>query len=186
MGFLPKCENIYNDSKRLFKNKGFDLLFSHFGEFNTSKINEFTSDTEEYLLDKKEPKKIVKSFFNILIEGLQNIKNHGEFSPNGKQLSYCNILSNDNVYIINFSNLIEIKKIDSLNKAINRLNNSDYDGIKKIYLETLTNGEISNKGGAGLGVITMAMKSKNKLILESIPIDSELALVSIKINLNKK
>tara|TARA_B100001778_G_C18593940_1_gene633656 strand:- start:694 stop:1251 length:558 start_codon:yes stop_codon:yes gene_type:complete len=183
---LPKCENIYNNSKNLLKKEGFELLFSYFGEFKTSKINEFTSETEEYLITKKEPKKIIKSFFNILIEGLQNIKNHGEFSANGQQLAYCNIVTNEDIYIIHFANLIISKKVDALNKAINRLNNTDYDGVKEIYLDTLTNGEISKKGGAGLGVITMAMKSKNKIILNSTPINDKLSLISIEINLNKK
>ncbi|MDG2343634.1 MAG: SiaB family protein kinase [Flavobacteriales bacterium] len=183
---LPKCENIYNDSKKLLKKEGFELLFSHFGEFKTSKINEFISDIEEYLTTKKEPKKIIKSFFNILIEGLQNIKNHGEFSANDQQLAYCNIVSSDDVYVIHFANLIISEKLGALNKAINRLNNTDYDGVKKIYLDTLTNGEISKKGGAGLGVITMAMKSKNKIILNNTPINDKLSLISIEINLNKK
>ena len=136
---LTKCENIYNNSKNLLIKEGFELLFSYFGEFKTSKINEFTSETEEYLITKKEPKKIIKSFFNILIEGLQNIKNHGEYSTNNQQLAYCNIVSNDDIYIIHFANLIIPEKLDALNKSINRLNNTDYDGVKKIYLDTLTN-----------------------------------------------
>mgnify|MGYP006435084215 CR=1 FL=1 len=186
MGVLPKCKEIYNHSKDLLKNNGFELIFSHFGEFSTSKINEFTSDSEDYLITNQEPKRVIKSFFNILIEGLQNIKNHGELAPSGQQVAFCNVASNDDSYIISFSNLILIQKLKNLKDAIDRLNNSDYDGVKKIYLETLTNGEISIKGGAGLGVITMAMKSKNKLILKSVPITQELSLISIEINLNKK
>ena len=186
MGVLPKCKEIYNHSKELLRNNGFELIFSHFGEFSTSKINDFTSDCEEYLITNQEPKRVIKSFFNILIEGLQNIKNHGELAPSGQQVAYCNIASNDESYTISFSNLILLQKFKNLKDAIDRLNNADYDGVKKIYLDTLTNGEISKKGGAGLGVITMAIKSKNKLILESIPMNEELSLTSIEINLNKK
>jgi len=186
MGVLPKCKEIYNHSKKLLKNNGFELIFSHFGEFSTSKINEFTSDSEEYLIEQHEPKRVIKSFFNILIEGLQNIKNHGELAPSGQQVAFCILASNDDSYTISFSNLILTQKFTNLKNAIDRLNDADYDGVKKIYLETLTNGEISKKGGAGLGVITMAMKSKNKLILKSVPMTEELSLISIEINLNKK
>ncbi len=184
MTFFSKCENIYNESKKLFNEN--DLIFSHFGEFNTKKINEFSSNTEEYLISQKEPKTIVKSFFNIVIEGLQNIKNHGEFSPDGKQISFCNIALMKNTYSINFSNLILNENLNSLNKAVNRLNKEDSTGIKKIYLDTLTNGEISKKGGAGLGIITMAMKSKNKVLLNSLKIDNKFSLLTIRINLDKK
>lgn len=186
MGVIPKCKEIYNHSKDLLKNNGFELILSHFGEFSTEKINDFSSNSEEYLIIKQEPKRVIKSFFNILIEGLQNIKNHGELAPSGQQVAYCNIATNEESYTISFSNLILLQKFRNLKNAIDRLNNADYDGIKKIYLDTLTNGEISKKGGAGLGVITMAMKSKNKLILKSVPINAELSLISIEINLNKK
>ena len=64
---------------------------------------------------------------------------------------------------MSFSNLISNHKTDSIIEAINRLNNEDQAGVKQIYLKTLTNGEISEKGGAGLGIITMAMKSKNEI-----------------------
>ena len=73
-----------------------------------------------------------------------------------------------------------------MNKAVNRLNKEDSTGIKKIYLDTLTNGEISKKGGAGLGIITMAMKSKNKVLLNSLKIDNKFSLLTIEINLDKK
>ena len=186
MTFFSKCENIFNESKQLFNEKQYDLIFSHFGEFDSKKINEFSSETEEYLISKKEPKKIVKSFFNIIIEGLQNIKNHGETSPKGKQISYCHIASIKDSYSIHFSNLILNKNILSLTQAVNRLNNVDADGVKKIYLETLTNGEISKKGGAGLGIITMAMKSKNKILLNSHPIDDKFSILTLEIKLDKK
>jgi hypothetical protein len=52
-------------------------------------------------------------------------------------------------------------------------------------LETLTNGQISKKGGAGLGVIIMAMKSKNKIVYRSTPIDDKLSMVSLDIKVDK-
>ena len=53
-------------------------------------------------------------------------------------------------------------------------------------MEVLTNGIISNKGGAGLGFITMAMKSKNKLNFSVQEIDESLSCFSIEIKINRK
>ena len=73
--------------------------------------------------------------------------------------------------------MIYNEKIGDLFKNIDHLNTLDKVGLKSVYLETLTNGQISKKGGAGLGVIIMAMKSKNKIVYSSSPIDDKLSIV---------
>ena len=54
-----------------------------------------------------------------------------------------------------------------------------------MYVDTLTNGVISKKGGAGLGFITMAMKSKNKLEFQFNNINDEISCFSVIITLNR-
>ena len=81
--------------------------------------------------------------------------------------------------------MIHNKKIDYLFKNIDYLNTLDKAGLKSVYLETLTNGQISKKGGAGLGVIIMAMKSKNKIVYSSTPINDTLSMVSLDIKVDK-
>ena len=83
------------------------------------------------------------------------------------------------------SNLIDKNHIASLSNNIDHLNTLDKIGLKSIYLETLTNGKISKKGGAGLGVIIMAMKSKNKIDYLYNPIDDEVSLVTLNIKVDK-
>ena len=139
------------------------LFFTFFWELSAEVISDFTIKTEEYLIEIGAAKRTVKNIFNILIEGLQNIKNHGENTPQGDQLGYFNIGELNNHFILSFSNLINASNLETIKKAIKKLNDADESGLKAIYLDTLTNGKISAKGGAGLGIITMAMKSKNKI-----------------------
>ena len=40
---------------------------------------------------------------------------------------------------------------------------SKIPGLKEFYMDTLTDGQRSSKGGAGLGFITVAMKAKSKI-----------------------
>tara|TARA_B100000927_G_scaffold3039_1_gene2385 strand:+ start:262 stop:822 length:561 start_codon:yes stop_codon:yes gene_type:complete len=185
MEFLSSCETEYNSSKQVFKKIGNKIYFTYFGEFDSKKIAEITAQNEEYLKKIGTVKKTIKTSFNILIEGLQNIINHGEISPNGKQLAFYNIGEKDNHITMNFSNLIKTNNIQYVEKKINHLNRNNPSGIKEIYIETLTNGEISKKGGAGLGLITMAMKSKNKIEFHSKLIDSSLSMITIEIKINK-
>ena len=68
------------------------LPFSYpFGELDSEKITNLSSKSEEHLIEIGAAKRTVRNIFNILIEGLQNIKNHGETSPNGEQLSFFNM-----------------------------------------------------------------------------------------------
>lgn len=52
-------------------------------------------------------------------------------------------------------------------------------------MEVLTNGIISSKGGAGLGFITMAMKSKNKLGYSIDEIDDNLSCFCLEVKLDR-
>ena len=185
MDFVELCKSEYNDSQQLFNEEGAKIFFTHFGEFDSQKISDITTKCETYLMEIGVIKRTIKNTFNILIEGLQNIINHGELSPEKKQLAYFNIGETKEFYVINFSNLIPIDRFNLIKTSIDQLNNSDQAGIKEIYLETLTNGQISAKGGAGLGIITMAMKSKNNIEYQLAKIDNELSMLSIVVKINK-
>ena len=185
MNFIDTCKSKYKDSKQLFEKKDAALFFTHFGELSSDIISDYTIKTEEHLKEIGAAKRTVKSIFNILIEGLQNIVNHGETSPKGEQVGYFNIGELKNHFILSFSNLINTSNLDTIEKAIKRLNDADESGLKAIYLDTLSNGQISAKGGAGLGIITMAMKSKNKINHQSMPVNNELSLITIEVRIDK-
>ena len=182
---LESCKEKYKDSQQFFEDKDATLFLTHFGELDSEKITNLSSKSEEHLIEIGAAKRTVRNIFNILIEGLQNIINHGDTSPNGKQLSFFNMGEFNNQYLVSFSNLILNHKTNSIVEAINRLNNEDQAGVKQIYLKTLTNGEISEKGGAGLGIITMAMKSKNEIKYQVTKINHELSLITIEAKIDK-
>ncbi|PLX11621.1 MAG: hypothetical protein C0594_03385, partial [Marinilabiliales bacterium] len=60
-------------------------------------------------------------------------------------------------------NLVENTNIPPIEKLLKKINSLEKDELKKYYKEVLLEGEISDKGGAGLGLIDMARKSGNKL-----------------------
>ena len=185
VSILESCKAKYKDSQQLFERKDATLFLTHFGELNSEKITDLSSKTEEYLIQIGATKRTVRNIFNILIEGLQNIINHGETSPNGEQLSFFNVGELENHFIVTFSNLISNDKTNNVIESIQKLNNADQAGVKEIYLKTLTNGEISEKGGAGLGIITMAMKSKNTIDHQLTKINDELSLITIETKIDK-
>ena len=95
---------------------------------------------------------------------LQNIRIHGGRDKDGNQVSFLLIMQTEESYKVTLANLVVSDNISTIVKRINELNQLELPAIKELYMEVLSNGIMSNKGGAGLGFITMALKSKNKLV----------------------
>lgn len=162
------------------------IVNKHFGEFSQDLVNEISNDVEMFMLDSGDKKGIVKRMFSILVEGLQNIRLHGEKDANGHQTSFFILEQNEDHYKISFGNLLKNENFNGIEKRILGVNNISQEEIKKLYMEVLTNGVISNKGGAGLGFITMAMKSKNKLDYFYDNIDKDLSCFTLIITIDRK
>lgn len=170
--FLSKTE-------QLLQNDGARILVSHFGEFSQDLVNSITTRVEESMLNTGEKKGIVKRMFSILVEGLQNIRIHGEKDEDNQQISYLIVIYTEDAFYISIANLIKNQNIATVESRIHELNEMELPEIKAKYMEVLTNGIISQKGGAGLGFITMAMKSKNKLGYKITPLNDELSFFSL-------
>lgn len=139
------------------------VVMSHFGEFSQDLVNSLSEGLEYIMRNKETPKIITKRMFSIMIEGLQNIRLHGAKSMANKQLGHVMILENGGAYSVSFGNIVDTQSKDILSAHLNKLNNMDSSGIKEFYLETLSNGVMTEKGGAGLGFITIALKSKSSI-----------------------
>ena len=150
------------------------MLVSHFGEFSQDLVNSLTTNIEEIMLDAGAKKGVVKRMFSILVEGLQNIRIHGERDADGNQVSFLIVVQNENHYQVTFGNLVSVKIIDRLIDRIEALNKMRQEEVKALYMETLSNGIMSSKGGAGLGFITISLKSKNKIVCQKEQVSEEL------------
>jgi len=99
---------------------------------------------------------------------LQNITRHQdetEISPSEKSGIFV-IQKKEKKYFITTGNVVEDNKIDNLKTLLDKINGLEEDELKDYYKEVLESGQLSDKGGAGLGLIEMARKSNNKLIYD--------------------
>jgi len=109
---------------------------------------------------------IQKRIYYIMVEGIQNITRHQDEIDDGND-EYPGIFAiqkQQERYYVTTGNLVLNKRIPSLKDKIKKINSLDKDELKKFHKEILRSGAISDKGGAGLGLIEMARKSGNKLI----------------------
>ncbi len=161
------------------------IIVSHFGEFSQDLVNSLTTSIEEMMLDSGDKKGAVKRMFSILVEGLQNIRIHGERDSDGNQVSFLIVLQNEENYKVTFGNLVKIDVESKLSQRIDELNDMDRDGVKGLYMETLSNGIMSSKGGAGLGFITMSLKSNNRIGHEKIQVSDDLVFFTQNVLINR-
>tara|TARA_B110000046_G_C12934341_1_gene372890 strand:- start:154 stop:735 length:582 start_codon:yes stop_codon:yes gene_type:complete len=150
------------------------IIVSHFGEFSQDLVNSLTTSIEEMMLDSDDKKGAVKRMFSILVEGLQNIRIHGEKDSDGNQVSFLIVLQNEDNYKVTLGNLVKGDIVGKLISRIDELNGMDRGAIKGLYMDTLSNGIMSKKGGAGLGFITMSLKSNHTIGHESIQVSDDL------------
>jgi hypothetical protein len=136
------------------------------GKF-TQKITDSILALTETNLDKEEESpKIKKRVYAIMVECLQNITRHQDDAEDNdpKNFGIFVIQKQEAKYFITTGNLVERKNIDQIKNLIEKINSLEKEELKDYYKKVLIEGSLSDKGGAGLGLIDMARKSGNKLI----------------------
>jgi hypothetical protein len=176
----------YSKLSDLKADKG-SIILMYDGVLNSDTISKLESLIEERLFELNLPKSVHKKAFFISVELLQNLLLHGHKDPAGIQHQFIIISKTSDKLIITTSNLItnsHIPKIQEILDSINAIN--DPTELKMFYMSKLESGELSEKGGAGLGFITIAMKSGNKLSYEfqKITDDFSLFFLETSIDLN--
>ena len=153
---FSKCvENVNSQGK---------LILAYDGVLNSETISKLETEIETNILDKNLPKSVVKKVFFICIESLQNMYIHGHRDENGAKHNFFILYITDKAVKMLTANLIANAAIEKLSKHIEKINSFQNPAdLKTYYLEHLENNELSEKGGAGLGFITIGMKSGNKL-----------------------
>ena len=161
------------------------LILAYDGVLNTETISKLESSIEEKIAERNLPKMVVKKVFFICVEALQNMFIHGHKDDAGAQHNFFILYITDNAVKIKTANLITNTSIQKLSGDIDRINSfTEPSALKAYYLEHLENNELSEKGGAGLGFITIAMKSGNKLAVQFNEINEKRSLFLLEITIN--
>ncbi|NOZ35121.1 MAG: DUF1987 domain-containing protein [Chlorobi bacterium] len=159
-----------NLAYKLFESiRGSTMEYTYRGSFTTKVTDTILALTESNLQNENVEKKIRKRVFFIIVEGLQNVTRHQSSADSDELAGYPGLFVvqyKPDGYYITTGNLIKTTHEKNITKLINKINNLNKEELKKYSLEKLGEGEFSDKGGAGLGLIEIARKSGNKLVYE--------------------
>lgn len=113
-----------------------------------------------------------KRLFMFVLESLQNVSRHSSRKKHG-EMSLVVYSKKNSGYTVTTANVVNRKDAPELKSQLNLLNSLDADGIRDLYREKLSTTNLSEKGGAGLGLIEMAKKTGNKLDYDFVDLDEE-------------
>lgn len=154
----------------LLKDENYCLLYN--GNFVDSITSKIINITKVSLIQRGESIKIQNRFSFLIAECFQNIIRHGGHK---EQNTLERILPGffmakirGSQYCIVTGNLIDKRNISPLKKQFDTINALPEDKLKELYKKVMANGRLSEKGGAGLGLIDMAKKTSNDLEYEFI------------------
>lgn len=155
-----------------------DLTLAYSGEFRDTLTDRIIELAETYLEKDREVAKLRKKTSFLVAECFQNVIRHGSkeaefiFDSPRRVESFVLRFYDKKCFILS-ENAIPASKVDGLIAMLDDVNMVDRDALRDMYRRLLDAGEISEKGGAGLGLIEMARRSGNKLKYSFQPLDEE-------------
>lgn len=140
--------------------KSDDMTLLYSGTFSDNVTQQIIGLSGSYFESNPELIKLHRKSGFLIAECFQNIVRHNESDIENGYFVSRNAHGNQ---FIASGNVIRTDMIADLSDKLDHLNQLSKEELKEIYLKTLSNDEVSEKGGAGLGLIEMARKTGNKL-----------------------
>jgi len=138
-------------------------------------------------------KKVQKMFYSAAVECIHNLYHHmeevkgrfTEISEHDAKSGLITVIAKERYYNILTGNFIPTKNTYDLKEKIDEVNAMDKMGLRTLYKDTLSNGEFSEKGTAGLGLIQLARKTGEKLNYKFDKVNSEYSYFTFQIKINR-
>jgi len=128
---------------------------------------------------------IMKKIYNIMIECLENLTKHA-MTNDGDNFPAIFVLGNDNsFYYLATGNKINKDKIPNLKERLEKVNEMNRIDLLSWYNDILVSDEeLNQNGGAGIGIIDMALKSKNKFEYSFQEVDEHSSFFTLKVKID--
>jgi len=180
--FVKSISSIYDE----MLSNGFSLVY--FGEFSHEITKMFTSMAETDMEKNSEERSVQRRVYHVMVETLQNMNKHSddlkdEASVGGGMFI---IGKKNDVYYVITSNKVKREHKENLEMALNTVNNATLEELKDMYKKQIKEGRISEKGGAGLGLIDIARKTEEPLEYQFLQLDQDSFFFILKVEINAK
>ena len=181
MNYFKKYKNLYDQ----------DIILLHKGELTFDLVTSLIASLEERIEKIEEQRQVVKKFYNVSTEIIQNLYYHiDEVKPDDENISSNDtrtalimIWAHKRYFSFQTGNYIPKSKIQKLDAKLKDINSKDSKELRQLYKEVLANSMYSSKGTGGLGFIDIARKSGEKIDYEFIELNEDYSYFSVEIRL---
>ena len=167
-----------------------NVLLSFKGEITSDLLTSILQIMENKMETMQEEPKMKKKVYNVLVECLQNLYHHldevteAEMDKNRSAIFMIGKL--ESKYTIFTGNYILNENIQGLKNRLDEVNALSKEELKEYYKKVLNNGEMSLKGGGGLGMIDIARKTGEKLEYNFLEIDNKISFFTLNIKVSSQ
>lgn len=153
-----------------------DMFLVYRGFISDELTSTFLDISENTVVDALGLTKVNRKASFLLVECFQNMLKHTH-SEHIEAREHADALFHfrfhPDYFRINSINTISRAEEAGLRSAVEEINALDAESLKALYKDRLVANKLSDKGGAGLGLIEMARKSGQKLHYDFRPIDGD-------------
>jgi hypothetical protein len=182
--------NIYNLYKTMEQE---NILLSFKGVVTSDLLTSVLQIMETKMDYMEESPKTKKKVFNVLVECLQNLYHHIDVNDENaaeqrkliEQKSALFLIAKEGDFFqIRTGNYVDKEAAHELSEKLEKINGMDKDQLKQYYQEVLSNGTLSDKGTAGLGMIDIARKSGNKLEYQLLDVNDKTSFFCLNVKID--
>ncbi len=127
------------------------------------------------------PRKRTRRVGYVLIESLQNVARHGWVDGNGETPFFMAMELTPLGLQVQTGNVVDFDSASELRERLSSVNGMSRDELRKAYVETLCDGELTERGGAGLGLLSMAKRAEGPLNYQFADFEGELFLFTLSV-----
>ncbi len=112
-------------------------------------------------------KSVRKRVYGTVVESIDNIFKYAAI-VHGKvkvlqRPPMIMVKENEGIFVVSAGNLVQNEQIDDLRFKLNRVNQMDDEALKSLYEEVINKETSEEDRGAGLGLITMALRTNENI-----------------------
>jgi hypothetical protein len=159
--------------------QGFPLVYK--GPLNHETMKFFTRMAEEKISKRCNDASVKRKVFHVMVEMIQNITKHSANSDDeGSANGIFVIGERKEYYYVITGNVIRSSIVRDLEDTIEKLNELDKAALNDLHKYQIKTGEISDKGGAGLGLIDIIRKTGEKYAYQFLRLDQNFHFFVLK------
>lgn len=164
-----------------------NIILFYIGEVNHELIKSLLYTLEQFFKRTNLPRYVQKKTFNVTVECIQNIEKHSlklyEGSLFRKSLFLVANVDGD-IHVLS-SNIINHYQLQLLKHKESQLFGKTKDELRELYKQQLLEGVLSEKGGAGLGLIDIARRTNNHLFFRYYSLGNNVWVFMLNVILKK-